>query len=215
MKISAKKIPSALFTAAILLAIVLFFLFPARYAQSVKDGVTLWAVSVLPATLPMLFLTAIFTKRKLFQRASSAMAPVAGKLFRISGAGALAALLSIISGYPVGAKTVCDLKKANVIGEEELFRISALATTTGPAFLVGAVGSGMFQSAAAGWVMYLSHLTGVFAVCFFLRFGAKPQKARRLFGARKEFLFPKYCKALFYPYFAWAAQLPCFTLSGR
>lgn len=171
----ARKALSALLTLAVTAAIILFLTFPAHYAESVKNGISLWAVSVLPATLPFLFLTAVFTNLGIFRKISGAIARPAGKLFRVSGEGGCAALLSAISGYPVGARTVLDLAQAGRISEEEKFRVACLSTTTGPAFLVGAVGCGMFRSAAIGWILYISHLAGVYAVCFFLRFRAKPQ----------------------------------------
>ncbi len=175
MRNFSKRLPSALLTGAVLLAIVLFLIFPARYAGAVREGVGLWALSVLPATLPMLFLMAIFTRRKLFSHAANAISPLSGKLFRVSGAGACAALISALSGYPVGARTVYDLSRAKLIPEEEKLRAACLSTTSGPAFLVGAVGSGMFHSAAAGWLLFASHLAGVYLVCFFVRLFAKNQ----------------------------------------
>ncbi len=183
MRDFTKRFSSALLTAAVLFAIVLFLVFPARYARSVRDGIDLWAVSVLPATLPMFFLTAIFTRRKLFARVAKALSPLSAALFGVSGGGACAALLSALSGYPVGARTVYDLSRTGVLCEDERFRVACLSTTSGPAFLVGAVGGGMFRSAAAGWVLFLSHLMGICLVCFLLRLFAK--------GRRRTSFVPK------------------------
>lgn len=157
----------------VLLSMALFLAFPARYTESVREGVSLWAVAVLPATFPFLFLTALFTKLKLYRGFSRAVSPLAGKLFRVSGAGGCAAVLSALSGYPVGARTVYDLKRLGLIREEEVFRLSCLSTTTGPMFLVGAVGAGMYKCSAAGWVLLASHLAAVWLTCFVLRFTGK------------------------------------------
>ncbi len=162
-------------TAAVLLALVLFMLFPAHYAKSVREGIDLWAVSVLPATLPFLFLTSIFTGLGLFSKTARAISPAADKLLKISGAGGCAALLSALSGYPVGARTVQDLAGAGYLPKEERLRVAAVSTTTGPAFLVGAVGAGMYGDPLAGWLLLFCHFTGVYAVGVLLRFGAKTQ----------------------------------------
>ena len=166
------KIPALL----VLAAIALFLLFPARYAASVREGISLWAASVLPAAFPFLFLTAIFTRQGPFRRLSRALSPAAGKCFRVSGAGGCAALLSAISGYPVGARSLSDLAARGLLPAEERFRLACLCSTTGPMFLVGAVGAGMYQSAAAGWVMLFSHLAAVWTTCFLLRFRGKPSR---------------------------------------
>ncbi len=174
-----KKLFRQLFAALPVIAAMIFFLaFPLRYTESVREGVSLWAISVLPATFPFLFLTAVFTELKLYPRLAKAVSPAAGALFRVSGEGGCAAFLSMLSGYPVGARTVFDLYRGGRIAKEETFRLTALCTTTGPMFMVGAVGARMFGSAKAGWILLLSHLAAVWTVCFFLRFtGRKPARS--------------------------------------
>ena len=168
-----KKISSALISVALTAALVLFLVFPARYAASVKEGIMLWAASVLPATLPFLFLIALFTRRKFFSRLAKCFSPLSRALFAVSGSGACCMLLSAVSGYPVGARTVLDLTASGRLAKDERFRTAILSTTTGPAFLVGAVGFGMFHSAAAGWLLFGAHLIGVYLVGFFLRLHTK------------------------------------------
>lgn len=174
-----KKLTSAVTSAAILFAMLLFLSSPAKYAKSVTDGISLWAAGVLPAVFPFLFLTALFTGTGAFEKLSEKLSRPMGALFRVSGAGGGAAILSAVSGYPVGARTVADLKKAGGIGEEETFRLACLCSTSGPMFLVGTVGDLMYGSAAAGWVLLASHLLSVWTVCFFLRFTGKALPAAR------------------------------------
>lgn len=169
----AKKFFPYLTALTVVFVMACFLAFPARYTKLVLDGATLFAVCVMPATLPFLFLTAILTRQKAFQRASGMLAPLAKRAFRVSGAGGLLAVLSALSGYPVGARTLLDLHSRGAIPKRETFRLAALSSTSGPMFLVGAVGAGMFQSAALGWILFISHLLGVYTVCFFLRFTAK------------------------------------------
>lgn len=159
---------------ALLVAFVMacFLAFPKRYTGLVLEGATLFAVCVLPATLPFLFLTAVLTRQPVFQKAAGKIAPLAEKAFRVSGAGGLCALLSALSGYPVGARTVYDLCSRGALSKRETFRLACLSSTSGPMFLVGAVGAGMFRSAAIGWILFLSHLAGVYVICFLMRFFA-------------------------------------------
>ncbi len=169
----AKKFFPYVTTVAVVLVMACFLAFPARYTHLVLEGATLFAVCVMPATLPFLFLTAILTRQKAFQKAAGKLSPLARKAFRVSGAGGLCAVLSALSGYPVGARTVYDLYSRGAIDKSETFRLACLSSTSGPMFMVGAVGAGMFKSSALGWILFLSHLLGVYLVCFFLRFTAK------------------------------------------
>ena len=175
-----RKFAYATLTLAVTCAMVLFLIFPARYTESVRNGISLWAVSVLPATLPFLSLTALFTRLPLFKKLSKKSTPLMNKLFGISGTGGGAVLLSLVSGYPVGARTVQDLAAAGQLEKDEIFRTACLASTSGPAFIVGVVGAGMLQNAALGWLIYFSHLMGILAVGLILRLNAKPIGRKKL-----------------------------------
>lgn len=164
-----------LLTALLLAVAALFLTDPVHYAGSVSQGVSLWAACVLPATFPFLFLTALITGLKPFAVFSEKLAAPMGKLFRVSGAGGGAAILSALSGYPVGARTVFDLSRAGKLSRGEEFRLACLCTTSGPMFLVGTVGGMMYRNTAAGWAMLLSHLAAVWTVSFLLRFRAKTE----------------------------------------
>lgn len=174
-----KRLTHILAAAPLLLAMAFFLSAPVKYAECVREGISLWAVSVLPVTFPFLFLTALLTQTKLYRALSRAATPLANGVFRVSGAGGCAALLSLLSGYPVGARTVSELYKRGEIGQEEVFRLACLCSTSGPMFLVGTVGAVMFSSPAAGWILMLSHLLGVQLVCVLLRI-KKPPLPKRL-----------------------------------
>ena len=169
----AKKFFPYVTTITVALVMACFLAFPARYTGLVLEGATLFAVCVMPATLPFLFLTAVLTRQRAYQRAAGKLSPLARKAFRISGAGGLCAVLSALSGYPVGARTVYDLFSLGAVSKQETFRLACLSSTSGPMFLVGAVGAGMFQSSALGWILFASHLSGVYLVCFLMRFAVK------------------------------------------
>ncbi len=174
--VTRKNFGAVLAAVPIVFAMVCLLSSPTRYGKCIMDGISLWAVCVLPATFPFLFLTALFTKLSLYERLSKRLSPLFSKAFRVSGAGGCAALLSALSGYPVGARTVFDLRESGKLDENEVFRLACLASTTGPMFLVGAVGSGMFSSPALGWMMLACHFLGVLSVCFVMgRFGKKPK----------------------------------------
>ncbi len=162
-----KAFKAALCALPVCLAMALFLISPARYIGSVRQGISLWAVNVLPAVFPFLFLTSVLTETRAFAGFSRRLSPAA-KLFRVSGAGGSVAILAAVSGYPVGARMTAGLK----LPRGELFRTAALSSTSGPVFLVGTVGSAMFGRPAYGWLLLLCHFLAVWTVCFFLRIGA-------------------------------------------
>ena len=157
------RIAAVLVPVCLLAAFFAFLALPARCLSYVSDGISLWAVSVLPAALPFLFLTGMLAQTPLFARLTCCLAPLF-RPFGVSGAGGGAALLSLLSGYPAGAKTVQQLCAQGRIPQEERLRCACLASTSGPAFLVGVAGTAMAGSPALGWLLFLSHVAGIFGI---------------------------------------------------
>ena len=56
------------------------------------------------------------------------------------GIGAFALTIGITSGYPVGAKVTSDLYKDNNCTKEEAERLIAFTNSSGPLFIISAVG---------------------------------------------------------------------------
>ena len=162
--------------AAALAVLLALLLFPARYAARVQEGISLWAVCVLPVMLPFLFLTLLLSRLPQFDRISRALSPAFSRAFRVSGAGGCAAVLSVFSGYPAGARAVLGLSARGCIAKEERLRAACLATTSGPAFLLGTLAA--IAGSGAGIVLFIAHLAGVWSVSFLLgRRAPRPQPA--------------------------------------
>lgn len=177
MQAFRKKVAALLAVFPILLCLVLFLCDPQKYSAQIFKGVSLWAVSVLPATFPFLFLTALLSRMKAFGAFSRRLSPVAGACFNVSGTGGCIFVLSVLSGYPVGARTILDCHERGLIPKDEVFRLACLSSTSGPMFLVGVVGGSMLRSPRLGWILLLSHLLGVLTVSFILRFTARGRRS--------------------------------------
>lgn len=141
--------------------LVLFSFFPARYMQACLDGVNLWAACVLPSTLPFLFLTGLFTRLGYVNRLSKTFAPATAAIFRLPGVSGYCLLMSFLSGYPVGAKTLSDLKEIGAASPSEATKMSVLCSTSGPLFILGSVGMGMFSDGKIGIILLAAHFAAV------------------------------------------------------
>ena len=144
----------------VLIIILIFVLNPVVYTASVLKGLLLWATALLPALFPFFFLTKIFTELGTVNVIANFLSPLTKKLYNVSGISSYVYIMSIISGYPVGAKLTADLYENKVITKEEAARITTFTSTSGPLFIIGTVGIGMFFSKAAGLIMLLSHYLG-------------------------------------------------------
>lgn len=134
------------------------------------DGISLWATCVLPSSLPFLFLTALLTQTGSVNRLSKFLTPVTSFLFGVSGVGGYCFLMSALCGYPVGAKTLSDLKEGGAISSSQATKISVICSSSGPLFILGSVGMGIFNNAKVGVILLCSHLLAVILSGLVFRF---------------------------------------------
>lgn len=159
-----------LFTFFLLFVLLLFCADAKRYMTLLYNGIALWAVCVLPSSLPFLFLTSLLTKTGSVQKLSKGFTPFSKALFSLSGVSGYCLLISFLCGYPVGAKTVCDLRYNGFLSKREANKISVLASSSGPLFVLGSVGSAMFQSQKIGLILLISHYFSILLSGMVLRF---------------------------------------------
>ena len=127
---------------------------------SFYEGISLWAKFVLPALFPILFFASLLNSSNVTRNIGNFLSPVTKKLFNCSGVSGYIYILSILSGYPVGAKATSEIYEKGIITQKEACRITAFASTSGPLFILGTVGVGMFGSMRLGVVVLISHLLG-------------------------------------------------------
>lgn len=177
----------------VLLVIILTFLivalsaFPDVYSQTTFSGIKLWATAVLPSLLPYFFLTALLTKINVLSHFCNRLTPLMKKPFRLSGSAVYAFFISILSGYPVGSKIIADLYEQKSISDGEATRMSILCSTSGPLFVIGAVGNAMFKSKTVGFILYLSHvLSAIFTALLFRKVGGKEKEFSPIFLSQND-----------------------------
>jgi len=145
-----------LFAALAALAALLFCAEEAR--RGAYAGLLLCARVIVPSLFPFFVLATLLTRLGFAEYIGVIASPVMSRLFNVSGEGAAAFVLGVSGGYPLGAATVAELYAASRVKKEEAERLLAFCDNSGPAFIVGAAGVGVFHSAAAGLLLYLTHV---------------------------------------------------------
>ncbi len=177
---SLRRIPRVLLFLCLVAVLVVFITFPKRYMGVCLSGITLWATRVLPATLPFLFLTGLISKLGFVRKLSLVFTPVTALLFALSGVSGYCVLTSFLCGYPVGAKTLADLKENGFLSGDESAKTSLVCSSSGPLFILGSVGMGMFSSAKVGVILLLSHFASIILVGVLFRFLKTPPAKKKL-----------------------------------
>ena len=165
------------FSVAVFFVMLLIISNPALFSKSTINGITLFFYSVLPGLLPFMFLTKLLTELGSVLKISKHLSPISKKLFGTPGVSLYCFFMSILSGYPIGAKIIYDLHSKNMISDEDAKKMSVFCTTSGPIFVIGAVGVGMLKSFKLGAIIYASHIISsiLIGILFNLVFRTKQQ----------------------------------------
>lgn len=144
----------------LLFIIILIVSLPHNSISSFYDGLELWATKVLPTLLPFFILTKLLSSTPLITYLESKISPITNRLYGVGGVAGYVYVMSIISGYPVGAKITSDLYRDGKITQSEAQTITAFSSTSGPLFILGTVAVGMFGSVKMGVFILISHYLG-------------------------------------------------------
>lgn len=123
---------------------ICLIIFSKENLSATKNGLLLWANSVVPALLPFLIATELLSHTTVVNFIGKLLNKYMKPIFNVPGIGAYAFIMGIISGYPVGAKIVTEFRKNGNCSRAEAERLLAFTNNSGPLFIIGTVGVSMF-----------------------------------------------------------------------
>lgn len=136
---------------AAFLCMLLIIMMPSAATEGAKRGLWLCGEMIIPSTFAFMALVTFVSR--------------AGKGIRLGRSQIIPTfLIGMLSGYPVGARYVTELKNDGRLTEKEAQRCLAFCVGAGPAFVITAVGKGMFGSFSVGIIIFFSQLLA--CACF-------------------------------------------------
>lgn len=162
-----------LFTIIFLLFIICLLLFSNNNLVAAQNGLALWATKVLPTLFPFFVATELLCQTNFTYILGKLLNKFMKPIFNVPGESAIAIILGTISGYPVGAKVVCNLKNQKIISKIEAERLIAYTNNSGPLFILGTVGIALFGNKTLGISLLLSHILASLLVGYCFRFWKK------------------------------------------
>lgn len=130
---------------------------------AVAEAMVLCYRTVIPSLFPFFVLSGLLLSGGFAEQCAGWLSVIMKPLFNVGGAGALSFVIGLISGYPMGSKVTAELYKNGDISKTEAERLLPFCNNSGPLFVIGAVGVGMFGSSKVGMFLYVIH-----AVCALL-----------------------------------------------
>ena len=153
--------------------IILFFISPSDMSSGVRNGLLLCGETVVPSLFPFMIISDFLVRSGASDGIGRLLSPVTEKSFRLPGCSACAIFMSLIGGFPVGAKMISQLCESGSLSQSQGKRMIRFCVNSGPAFVIGAVGASMLSDKKCGIILFVSQTVTALIIGFLSRFGKK------------------------------------------
>lgn len=157
----------------IYLICTLFLALLCRYssdcAHAVRAAADLCLSSAIPSLFPFFTASSLAISCGMAQSFGKFFSPLTRRCFHLPDCGAAVLILGFLGGYPAGARMAAELWHNKICSKEEAETLLSVCNNTGPAFLIGMCGGGLFHSLRAGLFLYAVHIISALFTAFLLR----------------------------------------------
>ena len=162
----------------LLCATLALMFWPQEAMEAAREGLRLCYNVILPSLFPFFVLSALVVDLGLAGYLGRALEGLMRPLFHVPGACASALVLGFVGGYPVGARTALSLYQKGMCTKTEAERLLSFCNNSGPAFILGVVGAGIFASSRVGVLLCLTHAAASVCVGLLFRFYRSGDRGR-------------------------------------
>lgn len=151
-------------------AALALMVWPQQSMDAAKAGLQLCYNVIVPSLFPFFILSTLMVELGLAEYVGRGLERLMRPLFNVPGCCASALALGFIGGYPVGARTAISLYQSGLCSKTEAERLLAFCNNSGPAFILGVVGAGVFADSRVGLLLYLAHAAASVCIGLAARF---------------------------------------------
>lgn len=172
-----------LFCIMSVLAMLMTFIYSELAIEAMSAGMKLCVATVIPSLFPFMVLSELLVSSGAAELLGKYLARPLTRLFDISDRGAAALVLGLVCGFPIGSKSALTLYESGQITKGELEHLLSFCNSPSSAFLISAVGVGLFGSERFGVLLYAVHIISALSVGLLGRaFFAREKKKREYFS---------------------------------
>lgn len=158
---------------------MMLLLSPQVSVAAARKGMELWWSTVIPSLLPFFIFTDMLMEAGVHRAIGRALRHPVSFLLGVPGEAAFVFVSSILSGYPTGARLTAELRRSGSITQDQARDMLTFCSTSGPLFIVGAVGTGMLGDCRAGYIILAAHCTGAIVTGMIMNPGSLLNRAEK------------------------------------
>ncbi len=138
--------------------------------RGIGHGIKLCETSVVPSLFLFTAVTLFLSYSGGCRVLGRVISPITKPLLGLKDVCSSVFLMSLISGYPVGAKVLSAEFKKGSVDRGSALKMLTFSVNAGPSFIVTAVGFGVLKSNADGWRLYMAHVLASIIMAGVVRF---------------------------------------------
>lgn len=131
---------------------------PELSTQGAKKGIIFCMDILVPSLFPFMAVSSFIVNTGTAEKLGPLFSKFTNKLFKLPGCTGSTILISLIGGYPTGARGIRSLLDNKDITEEQAQRMLMFCVGAGPAFVISAIGVAMLNNIYIGLVIFISQI---------------------------------------------------------
>lgn len=139
-------------------------LFPNDVRNGASSGISYCLYTLVPSLFPFMVLSSFIIHSGISKFIGKLLQPVIQFLFYLPGSAGSVIIMSMIGGYPVGARGCMSLLEQGAITQKQAQRMLYFCVNAGPAFIISVVGSTLLQNVLIGLLMFFSQIAAMLAI---------------------------------------------------
>jgi len=147
------KIFNIVLATAMLLTALLLLGGATVVAEGIRGALLVCFNTLIPALFPFMVLCGFISRSECGKVLAKPFGFLWRYVFKVPQEAGTVIMLSMIGGYPVGAKGIANLLERRVIDKETAERMLCFCVNCGPSFLITAVGTGLLFNKTAGIIL--------------------------------------------------------------
>lgn len=150
-------------------AAVFLLICPKTASQAASGAISACLETIVPSLFAFSAAAIFLQKSGLYRVVLKPFSLVLSKILRMDEELCGIFLLANIGGYPVGISLISALVAENRLSEKDAARLMCCCFGSGPSFIIGIVGAGVFGSVAVGGVIFAACFLSSILVAVFVR----------------------------------------------
>ena len=166
-----------------LIFIIFFGIFLVRRPDlsflGVKEGFEICFGTLVPSLFPFIFFASLMINSGAANIFGKIFAFISKKIFFLPPEALPVIFLSMIGGFPVGAKGISELFEKKIINSKQAERMLKFCVNAGPAFILGVIGNTLIKNLKIAGIILFSQIISSLTIAIILAFLEKKQENQK------------------------------------